>query len=98
MFKHRFQDMLNTLCDCGMGVESSTNILLQCLLFLNKKCTLMSNLNKIDPQISKMDLSNLINTLLFGKVYPGSKVNILIVYLYNILINYTRLQPHSKNH
>ena len=39
----------------------------------------MNNLNKIDPQISKFNLSNLTNKLLFGKSYFKNKSNILIL-------------------
>ena len=55
-FKHSFQDTLNPLCNCGMDVESSTHFLLQCPSYINKRCTLMSNLNRIIPQISQTSL------------------------------------------
>ena len=52
-FKHSFRDTLNPLCNCGMDVESSTHFLLQCSLYINERCTLMSNLNRINRQISQ---------------------------------------------
>ena len=79
LFKHIFQDTLNLLCDCGKGVESFTHFLLQGPLFLNKRYTLMSNLNKIDPQISKFNFSNLTNTLLFGNSFFSAKMNIPVL-------------------
>ena len=39
----------------------------------------MSNLNKIDPQVSKLTLSNLINKLLFVKLSFSDKINALIL-------------------
>ena len=53
-FKRSFQDKLNPLCNWGMDVESSTHFLLQCPSYINERCTLMSNLNKINPQISQI--------------------------------------------
>ena len=65
-FKHIFQDTLNPLCNCTMDVEFFTHFLLQCPSYINKRCTLMSNLNRINPQISQVFLQLLTNTLLFG--------------------------------
>ena len=76
IFKHSFQDTLSPLCYCGMGIESLSHFLLLCPLFINKRCTLMKYLNKIDPEISKFNLSNLRNTLLFRKSSFIDKINI----------------------
>ena len=62
-FRHSFQDTLNLLCNCGMGIESS--ILLQCPSYINERPTLMSNLNLVKPQISQTSLQPFSNTLLF---------------------------------
>ena len=64
-FKHSFQDTLNYLYNCGLDIESSTHFLLQCSSYINERRTLMSNLNRINPQISQSSLQVLINTLLF---------------------------------
>ena len=65
-FKHKFQDTLNPLCSCGIDVESSTYFLLQCPSYINERFTLMSNLNRFNPQISQTSLQLLTNTLYFG--------------------------------
>ena len=60
-----------------MDAESFNHFFLQWPLFLNQRCTPMSNLNKIDPQISKFNLSNLTNILIFRK--SSFSDNILIL-------------------
>ena len=65
-FRHSFQDTLNPLRNYGMDFESSTHFLLQFPSYINERCTLMSNLNRINPQISQTSLELLRNTLLFG--------------------------------
>ena len=84
-FKHSFQDTLNPLCNCGMDVESSTHFLLQCPSYINERCTLMSNLNRINPQISQTSLQLLTNTLLFGNSSCSEKTN---THIFNATIDY----------
>ena len=67
IFKDSFQDRLEPVCDCAMGVKSFTHFFSNLSYFFNKRCTLMKNLNKIDPKISKFNLSNLTIALLFEK-------------------------------
>ena len=69
--------MLNLLFDYGISIESFTYSVLLRPLFISERCTLISNLNKIDPKISKFNLSNLRNTLLFGEPSFTDKINIL---------------------
>ena len=87
-FKHSFQDTLNPLCNCGMDVESSTHFLLQCPSYINERCTLMSNLNRINPQISQTFLQLLTNTLVFGNSSYSDKRN---THILNATIDYIRL-------
>ena len=56
IFKHHFQDTLNLQCNCGMDVKSCTHFLLQSPFLINKRCTLISNLIKVDTQRSKLTL------------------------------------------
>ena len=49
------------------------------LFILNNRYTLMSNLNKIDPQIFKFNLSNLTRTFLLESQAISNKINILIL-------------------
>ena len=87
-FKHSFQDTLNLLCSCGMDVESSTHFLLQCPSYINERCTLMSNLNRINPQISQTSLQFLTNTLLFRNSSYSDKMN---THILNTTIDYILL-------
>ena len=84
-FKHSFQDTLNPPCNCGMDVESSTHFLLQCPSYINERCTLMSNLNRTNPQISQTSLQLLTNTLLFGNSSYSDKTN---THILNATIDY----------
>ena len=45
--KHSFQDTLNPLYNCGMDIASFAHFLLQCPSYINKRCTLMSSLNRL---------------------------------------------------
>ena len=87
-FKRSFQDTLNPLCNWGMDVESSTHFLLQCPSYINERYTLMSNLNKINPQISQTSLQLLTNTLLFGNSSYSDKTN---THILNATIDYIQL-------
>ena len=87
-FKNSFKNALNPLCNCARVVESSTHFLLQCPSYINERYTLMSNLNRIDPQISQTSLQLLTNTLLFGNSPYSGKTNIRIL---NATIDYIQL-------
>ena len=91
-FRHSFQDTLNLLCNCGLGVESSTHILLQCPSYINKRPTLMSNLNLVKPQISQTYLQPFTNTLLFlcSFLSYGDKTNTHILNTFIDCIGLTR--------
>ena len=87
-FKYSFQDTLNPLCNCGMNVEPSTHILLQCSPYINERCTLMSNLNRINQQIFQTFLQFLTNTLLFRTLSYSDKTK---THILNASIDYIRL-------
>ena len=78
-FKHSFEDTFNPLCNCGMGVGSSAQFLLLYPLDINKRCTNMSNLNRISPKIPQTSLQLLMNTLHFGNTsYSDKKIHIFL--------------------
>ena len=54
-----FSRYVNPSCNCGIDIASFTHSLLRCALFLNERCTLMSNINKIDPEVSKLTLPSI---------------------------------------
>ena len=57
-------------------------------LVYNESCTLMSNMNRISPQISQTSLQLLINTLLFENSSYSDKTN---TYILNATIDYIQL-------
>ena len=87
-FKHIFQDTLNPLCNCGMDFESSTHFLRQCPSHINERCTLMSSLNRINPEISQISLQLLTSTFLFGNSSYNDKAN---THILNAAIDYIQL-------
>ena len=87
-FKHNFQDILNPHCNRRMEVKPSTHFLPHCRSIINERCTLMSNLNRIKPQIFQTSLQLLTNTLLLGNSPYSDKTNTRIL---NTTINYIRL-------
>ena len=43
-----FQNCINYLCSSGMDIELTSHFFLRCLLFDDKRITLLISLNKID--------------------------------------------------
>ena len=72
-------EILAMLCNCRINVESFFHFLLQYSCFLNERCTLMSNFNKNDLQVSKLTLPDLPTTLLFGNPSFSDKTNTRIL-------------------
>ena len=62
-----------------MKVESTNHFLLQCRLWINERRTPISNLNRINSQISQTSLQLLTKTHLFGNRSSGDKTNIYIL-------------------
>ena len=50
-FKHSFQDTMNPLCNCGQGIESSTNFFIHCPFFVNERRTLLSTIRSFDRKL-----------------------------------------------
>ena len=65
-FNHNFQSCINSLCSCGMDIESTSQFFLHCPLFDDKRITLLCTLNKTDCKLKETNESSLIETLLFG--------------------------------
>ena len=78
-FNHKFQNCINSLCSCGMDIESTSHFFLHCPLFDDKKITLLSTLNKTDCKLIKANESSLIETLLFGNSLFDLKKNSLVL-------------------
>ena len=86
-FKHSFQHMLNPLLNYEIDVGSSTNFLHQCPSFINERRSLMSNLNRINPQISQISQQFLTKAFLCGNSSYSHKMN---PHILNATIDYIR--------
>ena len=71
-FRHNFSDTLNPICSCTLEVETTSHFLLHCHNYNNIRITLMSDLHMIDPSITFLNDTDLVQLLLFG----NSKYNI----------------------
>ena len=99
-FKHSFQDTLNPLCNSVMDVESSTHFLLQWPSYINETCTLMSNLNRINPQksqelIHKLPICTVIS---YSIIFFRLRLNFVLFYFdYNckIIVSYLLIVSFS---
>ena len=78
-FKCSFQNYLNSLCICGLSIESTSHFLLHCPIFHDKRHTLLSTLNNIDCKILETTDSYLTHTLLFGCTSFDSETNTLVL-------------------
>ena len=78
-FKHRFQDTINPLCNCGQDIKSTAHFFLHSPFFINERRTLLSNIRSLDRK--PVDCSNydLTQTLLFGKRSQTSGNNFKII-------------------
>ena len=65
-FKHSFQDSLNPLCSCGLGIESTAYFLLHCSMYITERPTLLSSIKNINNNLLHLCEPVLIRTLLFG--------------------------------
>ena len=64
--KHRFQDSLNPLCNCGLDVESNAHYLLHCPTYTTERRTLLSTIENIDSNFIDIPEPVLIEILFFG--------------------------------
>ena len=77
-FKHNFQDNLNSICSCGLDIESTSHFLLHCPSFNDKRYALLSILNKNDCKLIELTRSSLSQTLLYGNtLFDKEKIFIL---------------------
>ena len=65
-FRHNFQDCINPICPCGLETETTTHILLYCLLFQSAKQPFLTNIKKIDVSILKKHDELITKTLPYG--------------------------------
>ena len=65
-FKHRFQDPLNPICNCGTNVETTTHYLLHWPLFSDERLFLINRIRNIGNNILNLNYSRFSEVPLFG--------------------------------
>ena len=78
-FMCNFQDCLNSICSCGLDIESTSHTLLQCPIFDDERYTLLNILNKIDCKLQELTNSSLSQTLLYGNTLFVKEKNRIIL-------------------
>ena len=87
-FRHNFHNTLNPLCSCSLEPETTSHYLLRCHKFSSSRLALMNDLNPIDPTISQLNETALVNILLYGnskiRISENSKKSFAVCYqIYN---------------
>ena len=65
-FKYSFQNCLNTICSCGLDIESTSHFLLHCPRFNDERYIPLSTLNKTNFKLLELANSPLSQTPLHG--------------------------------
>ena len=78
-FKQSFQDTLNPLCSCGLGIETSSHYFLHCPLFHAERSTLLNNINENDSTIFNKSDSVVTWILLYGNESFKDEVKLLVL-------------------
>ena len=79
-FSYKFQDTLNPNCSCGDDIKTTVHYLLHCQSFLNKRRTLLDNLQNIGENIYDKNDFQIIELLLFGVSSNNDATNASICY------------------
>ena len=92
-FNHNFQNYASPLCSCSMDAEWKSHFFLPCLLFDDKRITLLSTLNKIDCKLIETNESSLKETLLFGNsLFDLKKTPLLITLIHWLHFIYWKIR------
>ena len=78
-FNHNFEDCINPLCTCTLGVEWTTHFFLYCHYFNNIYKILLDDLKVINVNISKLSETALTDLLLYGKAVFSKIQNKMIL-------------------
>ena len=65
-FRHNFQDCINSVCVCGLKIETTTHFLLQCPLFQSARQSLLINIKESDESTLNKHDKLITKTLLYG--------------------------------
>ena len=88
-----FHVSLNPICICGTDVETTTDCLLHCPLFSDKKLILRNNIRNINSNILNLNDSRFSEVLLFG----GSSFNTTKNTSFKIHWRYSTIETSNKS-
>ena len=74
-FRHGFNDMVNTMCQCGNDVETTEHFLLRCHCFSTQRSELFYYLFTLDPSFSKLNTKEKVAYLPYGSSSNSSSLN-----------------------
>ena len=87
-FRHNFRDCLSPLCSCSLEIEDTSNYLLQCHHFSNRRKDLMNSVNSIIPNFESMNDNMKKDILLYGDSrFDENKNKIILEATINYLKN-----------
>ena len=78
-FKHDFQDTLNSICRCGDDIETFNHYQLHCPNYIDKKRTLLGNLQNIGENIHDKNDFKISKLLLLGVFSNNDQSNRIIL-------------------
>ena len=79
-FKHSFPDVLNPICSCSFDAESTSHYILHCLMYNDKRHTLLSTIKNIDCRLADVTENVLLKTLLFGNCNVVAHTNTQVLH------------------
>ena len=91
-FRHRFADMINSMCVCRADVETTEHLLLRCYFYSTQRFKLFDNLERATSNFKKLSGKNQVSFLLYGpQIYTSENVNqniikIVIKYLKKLVV------------
>ena len=66
-FRHKFQDSIDLMYNCGSGIETTTHFFLHCANFNTQRQTLFDKIATIGTNILTENNNSIVSVLLFGK-------------------------------
>ena len=79
IFKHGFLDSLNSICNCGLDIETTCHFLLHCPNFINERTLLLNDVSRITKDALPSCETAFVKLLLYGDDSFDSATNTLIL-------------------
>ena len=65
-FNHNFNNCINPLCTCSLGIELAVHYFLHCNYYNSARISLLNDLNSVDRTLLDLSGLSLVNVLLYG--------------------------------